>query len=56
MTDEFTAVHLHYLKGVPNPEFFQDEAEIIPKEPGQVMLPREAKIAIRLCTVALKRI
>ncbi|MGK0494855.1 MAG: hypothetical protein ACJAU2_001236 [Maribacter sp.] len=25
----------------------QDEAEIIPKEPGQVMLPREAIIANR---------
>jgi len=25
----------------------QDEAEIIPKEPGQVMLPREAIIVIR---------
>jgi hypothetical protein len=24
-----------------------DKAEIIPKEPGQVMLPREAIIAIR---------
>ncbi|WP_171017195.1 hypothetical protein [Maribacter sp. ACAM166] len=48
MRDEFTALHLQHLKGVPNADFFQYKAEIIPKEPGRVMLPREAIVAIRL--------
>ena len=50
---EFPVLHLHHLKGVPN-SIFWNEAEIIPEEPGQVMLPREAIVAIRCYTVALK--
>lgn len=41
MKNEFEELHLRHLKGVLSPEFFQDKAEIIPNEPGRVMLPRD---------------
>lgn len=53
MKDEYAAVHLYYLKGVPNPRttirlvlrLVSDEAEIIPNEPGRVMPLRDALVA-----------
>ncbi|WP_445227728.1 hypothetical protein [Croceitalea sp. MTPC5] len=42
MKEAITVLHLPYLKGV-----LVKQAEITPNEPGQVMLPREAMIAIR---------
>ncbi|MDO1512565.1 hypothetical protein Q2T41_07850 [Maribacter confluentis] len=47
MRDEIMVLHLYHLKGVPKADKCWPKAEIIPKEPGQVMLPREAMIAIR---------
>jgi hypothetical protein len=44
---ESSGVFLRHLKGVPNPK--KEEAEIIPNEPGQVMLPRDR--ALKKCPV-----
>ncbi len=37
------AVPLNHLKGVRIPETDSGQAEIIPNEPGQVMLPRDGE-------------
>ncbi|RRQ50332.1 hypothetical protein DZC72_07200 [Maribacter algicola] len=44
-----SGVFLRHLKGVPNP--IKEEAEIIPNEPGQVMLPRDGNRHIRIIKV-----